>query len=240
VNGTGKFQVRPLYLQVRDAVLDRIRSGKLRSGGLLPSEADLHRELGVSLGTLRKALGVLESEQLIVREPGRGTYARSYQTDPTYERFNPIRSSDGALLRGLIKIGKPKLGTPKPAERLALALDVGDRVVRFERLRSVEGRAFAYEFVCLPERCFPDLMSRAQIPDDLEELAQASGVLLARAEGKARTLTVPSGVAAALAVAEGTVALCLERLVFDTQNTPIEMMTAYYHLKDEYCSLLMR
>ena len=48
MNRDEKFLVRPLYLQVRDAVLDRIRSGKLRSGGLLPSEVDLHRELGVS------------------------------------------------------------------------------------------------------------------------------------------------------------------------------------------------
>lgn len=36
---------------VRDAVLERIRSGK--PGVLLPSEMDLHRELNVSLGTLR-------------------------------------------------------------------------------------------------------------------------------------------------------------------------------------------
>jgi GntR family transcriptional regulator len=240
VNGSAKFLVKPLYLQVRDAVLDRIRSGKLGSGGLLPSEADLHREFGVSLGTLRKALSVLQAEQIIVREPGRGTFARSYQTDGAQERFNPIRSKDGVPLRGLIKIGKAKLGTPKAAERTALTLGAGDRVVRFARLRSFEGRGFAYEFVCLPERRFPDLMSRSQIPDDLEELAKISGVLLARAEGKVRALAVPSEVATALSVAERTVVLCLERVVFDTQDTPIEMMTAYYDLKDEYCSLLMR
>jgi GntR family transcriptional regulator len=82
-----KFQVRPLYLQVRDAVLERIRSGKLRPGGLLPRELDLHRELHVSLGTLRKALGVLETGQLIVREPGRGTFVRSRQTGRGLERL---------------------------------------------------------------------------------------------------------------------------------------------------------
>jgi len=29
-------------------------------------------------------------------------------------------------------------------------------------------------------------------------------------------------------------------MVFDTEDKPIEMMTAYYNLKDEYCRLLMR
>jgi len=53
-------------------------------------------------------------------------------------------------------------------------------------------------------------MSWSQIPDDLEELAKISGVLLARAEGKVRALAVPSEVAAALSVAERTVVLCLE------------------------------
>jgi len=185
-------------------------------------------------------LGVLQAEQFIVREPGRGTFARSYQTNRPQERFNPIRSNEGAPLRRLIKIGKAKLGTPKAAERTGLTLRAGDRVVRFARLRSLEGRGFAYEFVCLPERRFPDLMSWSQIPHDLEELAKISGVLLARAEGKVRALAVPSEVATALSVAERTVVLCLERVVFDTQDTPIEMMTAYYDLKDEYCSLLMR
>jgi GntR family transcriptional regulator len=201
---------------------------------------DLHRELGVSLGTLRKALGVLESEQLIVREPGRGTFVRSRQTGRALDRFNPIRGKDGAPLREQIKIGKAKLGTPKAWERAALTLDAGDQVVRFERLRSLEDRAFAYELVCLPERRFPDLASRSSIPDDLEALAQGSGVLLAWAEGKVRALAVPLGVATALSLSEGAVALCLERIAFDTDDQPIEVMTAYYDLKSEYCRMVMR
>jgi GntR family transcriptional regulator len=142
-------------------------------------------------------------------------------------------------LRGTIKTGKPRLGTPKPSERAALALGTGDQVVRFERLRYLEGRAFAYELVCVPERRFPDLMSRASIADDLEDIAQASGILLARAEGKVRILAVPPRAAAALSVAEGAVAMALERVTFDTDDKPVEVTTVYYDLKDEYCMLVM-
>lgn len=240
VDKTAKFQVRPLYLQVRDAVFDRIKSGQLKSGGVLPSEVDLHRQLGVSLGTLRRALDVLESEQLIIREPGRGTYVRNRQTDRAYERFNPIWGDDGGPLRGRIKTGKAKLGTPTTWERTALTLEAGDQVVRFERLRQLENRPFGHEFVCLPERRFPELMSLPSVPDDLEEIAQNSGILLARAEGRVTVLAVPSEVATALSVAEGTVALRLERVVFDSDDKPIEAMTAYYDLENEYCRLVMR
>jgi GntR family transcriptional regulator len=227
-------------LQVRDAVLERIRSGKLRPGGLLPSEMDLHRELGVSLGTLRKALGVLESEQLIVREPGRGTFVRSHQTGRAAERFNPIRDADGVALRGRVKTGRAKLAPPKGSERAALRLEAAEQVVRFERVRFHEERPFAFELVCVPERRFPDLVTRSTIPDDVEELAQDFGVLLARAEGKLRAVAMPQGAATALAIAVGTVVLCLERLTFDTDDQPVEAMTAYYDLRNEYCKLEMR
>src|SRR5262249_12196806 len=240
VNDEAKFQVRPLYLQVRDAVLERIRSGQIRPGGLLPSEMDLHRELRVSLGTLRKALGVLEVEQLIVREPGRGTFVRSRQTGRVLERFNPLRVSDGAPMRGRITMGKAKLGAPNAWERAALKLDAGEQVMRFERLRFQGQRPLGYELVCLPEQRFPNLSTCATLPDDLEELAQNAGVLVARAEGKIRAVPAPHAAARALSLADNRVVLCLERLAFDTDDQPIETMTAYYDLADEYCELEMR
>jgi DNA-binding GntR family transcriptional regulator len=98
----------------------------------------------------------------------------------------------------------------------------------------------ADESVCLPERGFPDLLSRSSIPNDLEEIAQDSGIWLARAEGKVRALAVPSEVATALSVAEGKIALRLERVAFDTDDKPIEAVTAYYDLKNVYCRLTMR
>ena len=240
VNEEWKFQVRPLYLQVRDAVLDRIKSGNLKPGGLLPSEMDLHRELGVSLGTLRKALGVLEAEQLIVREPGRGTFARGHQSGRALDRFNPMRAADGTTLQGTAKTGKASLGPPKGWERGALRLEPGDQVVRFERIRSHAERPFAYEIVCLPEQRFPGLALRGALPDEIEELAQSWGVLVVRAEGKVRAMPAPAGVVAALALTEPAIVLVLERLAFDTDDRPIELMTAYFDLRDGYCRLDIR
>ena len=60
-------------------------------------------------------------------EPGRGTFVRGRETDRAYERFNPIRGNDGGPLRGRIKTGKAKLGTPRAWERAALTLEAGDQ-----------------------------------------------------------------------------------------------------------------
>jgi GntR family transcriptional regulator len=235
-----KFQVRPLYLQVRDALLERIKDGRWKPGANLPSEIDLYRQLGVSLGTLRKALSVLESEQIIVREPGRGTFVKDHHAGHALGRFNPIRGTNGAPLRGQVQSRKIRLATPTPAERAALRLQPGDQVVRIARLRVHDSRPFAYEQASVSDRRFPGLAGQADIPDELEDLAQDRGVILARAEAKVRLAPAPASAAQALAVAERTPLLVLERIAFDADQEPVEAMTAYYDLREEYCRLEMR
>lgn len=240
VQSNTRFQVRPLYLQVRDALLERIKDGRWKPGANLPSEIDLYRQLGVSLGTLRKALSVLETEQLIIREPGRGTFVRDHQAGQALGRFNPIRGADGAPLRGQVRSRQVKIAPPTPAERSALRLKAGDQVVRIDRIRVLNERPFAYEQVSLSERRFPGLAGGAAFPDELEELARDRGLILARAEAKVR-LTAASGAAAqALSLTEHAPVLSVERVAFDTDHEPIEAMTAYYDLHDEYCRLDLR
>jgi DNA-binding GntR family transcriptional regulator len=53
-------------------------------------------------------------------------------------------------------------------------------------------------------------------------------------------LPAPPPAATALSLAEAAVVLCLERLAFDTDDRPVEAMTAYYDLRNEYCRLDMR
>ncbi len=50
---------RPLYRQVRDILVRRIAEGIWRPGDVLPSEPEIALDLGVSQGTVRKALDEL-------------------------------------------------------------------------------------------------------------------------------------------------------------------------------------
>src|SRR5262245_36034582 len=58
---------RALYLQVWDALAERITSGAWKPGTAVPNESDLAREFGVSLGTMRKALELMEARRLVTR-----------------------------------------------------------------------------------------------------------------------------------------------------------------------------
>src|SRR6185312_258041 len=69
-----KTRGRPRSISVRDALTARIDRGQLAAGTRLPSEPALAVELGVSRATLREALRALESEGLVRRMWGAGTY----------------------------------------------------------------------------------------------------------------------------------------------------------------------
>jgi DNA-binding GntR family transcriptional regulator len=92
---------RPLYLQVRDAVAERIATGTWKTGNAIPNEGDLAREFGVSVGTVRKALGLLEGQHILTRQQGRGTFVNDPRQPPIVSRLfvasmanrSPMRSS---------------------------------------------------------------------------------------------------------------------------------------------------
>lgn len=64
----------PLYLRLRRAILECLSSGRWMPGDKLPSEGELARELGVSLGTVQKVLNGLAKEGVLVRRHGHGTF----------------------------------------------------------------------------------------------------------------------------------------------------------------------
>jgi GntR family transcriptional regulator len=87
-----KLSTEPLYTQVRNLLAQRIARGVWSPGSMLPNEGELARELGVSPGTVRKALDVLESDRLVLRRQGRGTSVVDLATGEVAARFSNLRN----------------------------------------------------------------------------------------------------------------------------------------------------
>jgi len=69
----------PLYEQVKDHVLTRIRSGEWRPGARVPSEHELVRELRVSRMTANRALRELMRSGVLSRVAGVGTFVADFK-----------------------------------------------------------------------------------------------------------------------------------------------------------------
>jgi GntR family transcriptional regulator len=67
----------PLYEAAKRKILKRLETREWLPGAKLPPEGELSRELGVSVGTLRHAVGELCDEGILWRRQGSGTYVRS-------------------------------------------------------------------------------------------------------------------------------------------------------------------
>ena len=61
------------YNQTKLNILHEIASMNLKKGDMLPSERTLSAKLGISMGTLRRALSELEEQLIIRKEHGRGS-----------------------------------------------------------------------------------------------------------------------------------------------------------------------
>ena len=79
--------VTPLHIQICNQIRHFILSGQWEPGRRLPSELELQKELGISRSTIRQALKGIESEGLIVRVPGRGSFVKSFQIEKTKSRI---------------------------------------------------------------------------------------------------------------------------------------------------------
>lgn len=66
----------PLHVEVADLFRNRILSGDVSAGARLPTVDQISAELGLAKMTVRQAMDALESEGLIERHSGRGTFVR--------------------------------------------------------------------------------------------------------------------------------------------------------------------
>lgn len=71
----------PPWMQVRDAIRDKILSGELAPGAML-SIVSIHQEYGIAKTTARKVIRALRDEGLVRITPGWGTFVAERGTPP--------------------------------------------------------------------------------------------------------------------------------------------------------------
>jgi GntR family transcriptional regulator len=236
---TRQFSHRPLYLQLRDALAERIATGAWKAGMAIPNEGDLAREFGVSPGTMRKALDLMEHERLVTRRQGRGTFVNDQSSDELGLRFINIRTPNGDRLIGDVR-------TPQITDRVAnelecarLCLPTGDRVYRIRRVRLSDDEPFMVEEASVPAALFSGLEEMSALTHRIVCLAQKYGILLGKAEERISIASASPEVADALCVARGSPVTVLDRVVRAMDGQPVEWRIGWCHLDDCHYLALM-
>lgn len=140
----------PIYKQIYNDLIEKIQNGALAQGDMLPTEKKLQETYNASRSPVRYALDLLEAKGYIKRTPGRGTEVVHPETVPwaMLSGFSEFyhNNPDKLTIRTLA------VDTVNADEEVAayFGMNTNSKVLRFKRLRLLEGRPIAYIYNYFP------------------------------------------------------------------------------------------
>jgi GntR family transcriptional regulator len=219
-NGTG---FRPLYRQVRELLVGRLRDGTWLPGALIPSEMQIAAELGVSQGTVRKALDDMRGDNLLIRQQGRGTFVARHDEARILFQFFKLMPDSGPAVFPESELRHVSTENANPEEQRALGLEPGEPVIRIARVRSLAGRPSISEYLTVPARIFTGLGTDVPVENNLYDLyASRFGITVAGGKERIRAVALPAEDAALLGLEAGTPVLTIDRIAVALDGQPIE------------------
>jgi DNA-binding GntR family transcriptional regulator len=228
-------KTEPAFRRVWNDLRTQILSQAFPADVPLPTEAEIASQYSVSRQTVRRAFQDLVTEGLVLRIPGKGTFATP-ATGRYLRQFGSIDDLMGLSADSQLRVLEPlaRVVDPTAASRLRLP---EDHVARTTFLRLHGGEPFCHTTVYLPP------MVRARLADAKELSAPGTvssvtviglldRVLDAPIQDADQSITVapaPPPVAASLDLAPGAQLLRIDRIYFDTEENAVELAVSYFH-----------
>jgi len=225
----------PLYYQLESILRKKIISGDFSPDAPLPSEEMLAAEYEVSRITVRQALSILEKDDYIVRQRGKGTFISDKFSKIDIPRFTG--SIEDLILMGTrTDITVRDISWIHPPKHIGERLNVKDdqKVLRIEKVRWIEDSPFSHVYNYLP----PDIAKK--VPTDMIKLKPMLMILEDElnlrpfeAEQSVEATIADVEIALILAIHVGDPLLKAERTVYDNKNKPLEYVSVLYRA-DKY------
>jgi GntR family transcriptional regulator len=223
------------YHQVYLVLREQLQEGRFADG--MPAEMTLAQQFGVGRVTVRRALEELVSEGLIVRTAGRGTWpAPGLPVRKAMPHGKGVQTRLLGLMENIVSTNRQTTvkvldwrvvdASAEVAEMLQIPF--GAKVKKAVRRRSSQEGPLSYITTYIPEHLAAGFGRRELATTPILQLLEDSGVELGRAQQTISARQADAVVAAALGVAIGTALLAVRRLVFDSQDKPVQWLQGLY------------
>ncbi len=215
----------PLYLQVSEWIRENIYKGDLTTGDRVPSENQIMEMLGVSRGTVKKAVTMLVNEGLLVQVQGKGTFVKSENISYSLGEglLSFAESLESQHLHFETQVIESRRDVASKLVASKLGIEVGSPILYLKRVRSVEG-----EKVMLIE----NRINLAHCPgiEDIDfnknnlfpTVERLSGKKIASSESRYAAKIIGAERGHYLEVHEDAPVLHLEQIVYFENNIPLE------------------
>lgn len=216
---------RPLYDQIKILITQSLISGEWKPGEAIPSEMELAARYQVSQGTVRKAIDMLATENILVRRQGKGTYVSTHTEPKTQYRFLRVIPDDGEKVNPTTTFIDLKRNRASAEVARALDLKVASPVMAIRRVLVFAGKPVILDEVVISAALVPGLTmekiqeSKGSIYSFFET---AYGMRMIRAEERLRAVPADEFAAQHLKVKKNTPLLCVDRIAFTYGDKPVE------------------
>lgn len=215
----------PIYLQTAEMLIREISSGRLLDGEKLPPERDMASDLGIAVGTLRKALSELVSKGLLERVQGSGNYVR-YNPDATgvYAFFRLELLEGGGLPTAQVLSAERQ---QKPSDLPEFGRSSDGHCIR--RLRFLSGVPSAMEEIWL-DGAWANQINAEALPDSLYHYYQKSlGLLINRIEDAVGIGEMPDWTLPETGKSPGDTVGCVERTSKTANGEVVEFSRTWFN-----------
>jgi GntR family transcriptional regulator len=201
------------------------------AGSRLMSEPELAKQMGVSRATLREAMRTFETQGLIRRRQGSGTYVVG-KFEAIDAGLEVLESLETMARRLNLEVSVSDLhmeqvdADKKTAE--GLCVDEGKRVTRIRRVMRAQGRPVAYLVDLLPEEILTPSDLPAEFSGSVLDFLLAGGkdLQLSRADISATNAT--ADVAKPLEIQRDDVLLKFESQLYDSKGKIVDYSVSYF------------
>ncbi len=230
VGRLGVRSQRPLYQAARARLLQGLARGDYQPGQALPAEKELAASLGISIGTLRRAVDELVADGVLIRQQGRGTFVANHDRERLLYYFFHIVAHNGG--KGQPAVALQGFERARADADAAARLGIAEQspVWRIRNVQSLQGVPVIVDDITLAAARFPRL-TRARVlgrPSTLYHLYQHDfGLTIVRTSERLRAVTAPDDVAALLRLPRGAPVLLIRRVALSYHDEPIEWRVSH-------------
>ncbi|MFC9994173.1 GntR family transcriptional regulator [Nocardia sp. NPDC127526] len=200
---------------------------KLRPGEMLPSERQLCDDYRVSRMTVREVLGQLESEGVITRVPGKGTFVA--------ERVARSRLHMASFSEDMRRLGRTPstvvlhtdYAVPPPASTTALSLNANEKAFHLVRLRLADGLPISIDDGWYRADLLPGLLDRDLTQSLYSLMANEYDCPVDRADQTVRAVAADERHAGWLGTDTGSPLLAFDRMSY-SRDRCVEHAHSWY------------
>jgi GntR family transcriptional regulator len=220
----------PLHAQISRWFREQIERGEINPGEQLPSENELSARFSVSRPTVRRALQTLETENLIYRRPGLGSFVADRRVSQGLVRLTDFaQDMERAGLEATSRILHQARESASGALASQLGLAEGAQLFRLDRLRLGDGTPIALDRTWLPP-FYAQLLEGHDLTQDTiyRILEKEYGIPILSGRYRLTAEAADPELAEDLGIPCGDALLLIERISRTAGGRPVYVQRRYY------------